>query len=70
MSSDNILKQVVEQVCNMNDPKYINSLMHIAQVCHQKADVLTNLQDIQNRYNAAQNEINKCNEKLKELLEG
>ena len=64
------LKQVVEQICSMNEPKYINSLMHIAQVCHQKADVLTNLQDIQNRYNAAQNEINKCNDKLKELLEG
>ena len=67
---DEALKQVVEMVCAMNDPKYINSLQHIGQICREKSDVLVNIQAIQNQLNAAHNEINKCNEKLKELLEG
>ncbi len=63
-----ILKQVIEVICKMNDPKFISALQHIGQVCREKSDVLINLQDIQNRFDAAQNEINKCNSKLKELI--
>ena len=63
------LKNLVELVCNMNDPKYINALQHIGQICREKSDILTNLQAIQNQYNSAQHEIEKCNNKLKELIE-
>jgi hypothetical protein len=67
--TDRTLKTVVEAVIDMNDPKYINALMHISQVCQEKADVLRNIEAIQSSYNAAQHEIDKCNASLKELME-
>ena len=66
---EDVLKQVVILVCSMNDPKYINSLQHIGQICREKSDVLVNIQAIQNQLTSAHNEINKCNNRLKELVE-
>ena len=66
---NDVLEEVVNCVVNMNDPKFINALEHIAQICQEKSDVLRNMQLIQNSYNAALANIEKCNSKLKELLE-
>ena len=63
------LKEVIEMLCGMNDPKYINALQRISQACREKSDILTNLQTIQNQYNSAQHKIEECNNKLKELIE-
>lgn len=65
----NTLEELVKIVCGMNDPEFVNALEHIAQVCQQKADVLRNIQAIQTQYFAAQKDIEKCNAKLKSLIE-
>ena len=66
---NSILKDVVNNIINMNDPSYINALVQISKICSEKADVLTNMQDIQQRFDAAQSSMNKCNDRLKELIE-
>ena len=68
--SNETLKNVIDNIIDMNDPKYIRAMSNISHICQQKADVLTNIQAIQSQYESAQNKLRSCNEKLKELLEG
>lgn len=64
------LNNVINNIIDMNDPKYIRVMSNISIICQQKADVLTNIQSIQNQYDSAQSKLRDCNEKLKEMLEG
>ena len=63
------IKTVIEGIISMNDPKYINILHTISHICKEKADVLVNMQMVQNSYNAAVASNEKCNSKLRELIE-
>ena len=62
------LNMIIEAIVKMDSPEYVSALRTIGQICHEKADVLTNLQAIQNQFNAAQSSIERCNERLKELV--
>lgn len=65
---EEILNSIIEAIIKMDSPEYVSALRTIGQICHEKADVLTNLQSIQNQFNAAKNSIDRCNERLKELV--
>ena len=63
------LKNVIDNIIEMDDPKYIRVMSNISLICQQKADVLTNIQAIQNQYDSAKSKLRECNEKLKEMIE-